>query len=98
LFGLKLLFNFGIFKLTCTRKPRVFFGKLLLFLKTVQVYSSDNKNLLMLRLVHPLVESSASNLLALYHCDRCKLVIKILSSSPNAERHVYKHCSDVRMT
>jgi len=32
LFGLKLLFNFGIFKPTRTRKPRVFFGKLWLFL------------------------------------------------------------------
>jgi len=66
--------------------------------KTVQVYSSDNNNLLMLRLVHRLVESSASNLLLMYSFDRCKLLIKILSSSLNAERHVYKHCSDVKLT
>jgi len=72
----------------CSKASR-FFGKLWLFLKTVQVYSSDSNNLLMLRLVHPLVESSASNLLALYPCDSCKLLIKILSSSLNAEGHVY---------
>ena len=69
-----------------------------LFLKTVQVYSSDNNNLLMLRLLHPLFESSASNLLLMYSFDRCKLLIKILSSSLNAERHVLMMFTNIAVT
>jgi len=44
-------------------------------------------------LFHPLSGSSASNLLALYPFDRCKLLINIFSSSLNVI--VYTYCSDV---
>ena len=42
---------------------------------------------------HPLSGNSASNLLALYPFDGCKLLINILSSSLNII--AYKYCSDV---
>jgi len=55
-----------------------------------------NVPLLMLRFVHPLSGNSASNLIALYPFDRCKLLINIFFSSLNVI--VYKYCSDVWMT
>jgi len=64
-------------------------------LSTVPVSLSFWNNPLMLRFVHPLSGNSASNLLALYPFDRCKLLINILSSSLNVV--VYKYCSDVWM-
>jgi len=65
-------------------------------LSTVPVSLSFWNNLLMQRVVHPLSGNSASNLLALYPFDGCKLLINILSSSLNVI--VYKYCSDVWMT